>query len=706
MKRILLMTISLLMIGGAVAALATGARQSEDPAVMLRAAIEKEEVDGDLQGAIALYKQIVERHSGQAAVAAKAQLRIGICYEKLGNTEAVKAYEAVLSRFPKEAEAVAEARGRLAALRRPEPEGLDMTRLNVALEFQTLSPDGTKMAGINIDTGQNVAVHDLATEKTTDITNFDWGEKSCSANTPVWSPDSREVAFKASCWGSPETQNASELRSVTLEGKERTLFRNTDGPGIVPCDWLPDKSAVLVFKARGRVDYSLGLVSTKDGSFRELYPLERTYSSGDVPMAEASQSADISPDGRFIAFSDGPPEGSRDIYILSTDGSSKVPLTEHPADDKEPRWSPDGRHVVFLSLRHGSWALWSQAVEDGRPDGLPRLLLDGMQNSQLASWTQSGLLCNKFFVIQEVYIIDVDPKTHEVLGKPRVVDFKPSGTNVCPVWSPDGKHLAFVSRDVDQISEGYLVVMPAEGGPARKFRIPTTHFWNMTLHDLRWMADSSGLGFSHWDNENRRSLFKLDLATGEWKIWPFLSRASGPFAAWRADGKAVYFVKRGEGEEKPALIEWEMETGEERFILSGSRVEAGAAGFNAPMKTSRDHKRILSSAGGAVGILDLDTKKIQTIKWDQGGLGRATFSPDECYVLAVGTVGQGRDQENDLCVVSVNDGQVRKLGVRRMMHPRELFMPPDWSPDGRKIALATRLWQTETNLIRNVIPKK
>ena len=62
------------------------------------------EVDGDLQGAIALYKQIVERHSGQAAVAAKAQLRIGICYEKLGNAEAVKAYEAVLSRFPKEAE--------------------------------------------------------------------------------------------------------------------------------------------------------------------------------------------------------------------------------------------------------------------------------------------------------------------------------------------------------------------------------------------------------------------------------------------------------------------------------------------------------------------------------------------------------------------------------------------------------------------------
>ena len=469
MKKILLATISFLMIGGAAATLAAGARQAEDPAVMLRAAIEKEEVDGDLQGAIALYKQIVERHSGQAAVAAKAQLRIGICYEKLGNAEAVKAYEAVLSRFPKEAEAVAEARGRLASLRKPEPAVLTVTRLPgpFSMECDTLSPDGTKLVGIGFNEGQNVVVYDLATKKRDFITSYDWGAESYSTYTPIWSPDGKEVAYSAAMVG---PGGYHELRIATLGGKSRTLFQETSGGGIAPCDWLPGGGVVAV---KGKGTYSLVLISTKDGSCRELCPLERVYSPRDIVMADASASADASPDGRFIAFSDGPGENGQDIYIISTDGSSRVRLTDHPADDKEPRWSPDGRHIVFLSLRHGSWALWGMAVKDGKPDGEPHMLLEGMQNTDLGAWTDKGLLSKTMTLIQDLYIADIDPERHEVRGKPHVVDYMPAGTNVSPAWSPDGTRLAFVSHSVDHPNEAYVVVMPAEEGAARKYKIPT-----------------------------------------------------------------------------------------------------------------------------------------------------------------------------------------------------------------------------------------
>ncbi len=706
MKKILLTTISLVVIAGAAATLAATVRQAEDPAVMLRAAVEKEEVDGDLQGAIALYKQIVERHSGQTAVAAKAQLRIGICYEKLGNAEAVKAYEAVLSRFPKEAEVVAEARGRLAGLQRPGPPGLTVTRLSgpFSMECHTLSPDGTKLVGIGFNDGQNVVVYDLATAKREFITNYDWGEKSCATYSPIWSPDGKEVVYSAQCWENQamlrQDSGFNELRIATLDGKSRILFRNTDGGGIAPCDWFPGGNVVAV-KGRGNTSYSLVLISTQDGSCHELCPLECVYSPRDIVMAEASSSADASPDGRYVVFSDGPAENGRDIYIISADDSSRVRLTDHPADDKKPRWSPDGRYIVFLSLRHGSWALWGVAVEDGKPSGEPRMLLEGMQNADLGAWTDKGLLSTSMTLIEDLYVAEIDPESHEPRGKPRVVDYTPAGTNVSPSWSPDGKHLAFVSHSVDHPNEAYVVVMPAESGTVRKFRIPTDKFQSASFRDLRWRPDSSALGLSHWDSESQYSFFQIDLNTGQWKTWP-LNVAFSTFE-WRGDGKAIMFMKGGGDEGQRGLYEKDLETGEDHPLVLSSGARAAIV-----LKASRDYKQLASFSGGGILILDLDTKEIRTIKWDKGRLSMPAWSSDGDYLVTGGAVRAG-DQfgERDYFIVSVKNGEVKPLNLMRFMNPRELLMgPPDWSLDGKKIAFTTRLWQAQTDLIQNVIPEK
>ena len=71
MKIKLITTVFLIAILGALLSLAGSTRQADDPAVLLRAAIEKEEVDGDLQGAIDMYKQIITKYGGNRAVAAK-----------------------------------------------------------------------------------------------------------------------------------------------------------------------------------------------------------------------------------------------------------------------------------------------------------------------------------------------------------------------------------------------------------------------------------------------------------------------------------------------------------------------------------------------------------------------------------------------------------------------------------------------------------
>ena len=81
-----------------------------------KAATDKEVVDGDLRAAIAMYRKIAQ--GGDRGVAARALVRMGQCYEKLGDlqaSEARKAYEQVVREFGDQAEVVAEARARLAA---------------------------------------------------------------------------------------------------------------------------------------------------------------------------------------------------------------------------------------------------------------------------------------------------------------------------------------------------------------------------------------------------------------------------------------------------------------------------------------------------------------------------------------------------------------------------------------------------------------
>jgi len=72
--------------------------QGDQLEVALQAAMKKESVDGDLKGAIEAYKKIAQ--SRNRAVTAKALVRMGQCYEKLGDAESRKAYERVLREHP------------------------------------------------------------------------------------------------------------------------------------------------------------------------------------------------------------------------------------------------------------------------------------------------------------------------------------------------------------------------------------------------------------------------------------------------------------------------------------------------------------------------------------------------------------------------------------------------------------------------------
>ena len=84
---------------------------------LLQQAVVKERANGDLRGAIAIYERIVREFRADRPLVANALVQLGSCYERLGSTEAERAYQRVVREFGDQAEFVAQARTRLAGLR-------------------------------------------------------------------------------------------------------------------------------------------------------------------------------------------------------------------------------------------------------------------------------------------------------------------------------------------------------------------------------------------------------------------------------------------------------------------------------------------------------------------------------------------------------------------------------------------------------------
>jgi dipeptidyl aminopeptidase/acylaminoacyl peptidase len=89
----------------------------------------------------------------------------------------------------------------------------------------------------------------------------------------------------------------------------------------------------------------------------------------------------VSPDGRLVAFVmselDLAEDRRRtDLWVVDVEGGESRRLTTHPAGDFNPRWSPDGAQLYFLSTRSGSSQVWRLAMAGGEARPVTDLPLD------------------------------------------------------------------------------------------------------------------------------------------------------------------------------------------------------------------------------------------------------------------------------------------------------------------------------------------
>ena len=704
----------------AVAALtAAVSSQTRSGNAVFEQALAKERVDGNLPEAIRLYERVVAEFAADRALAAKALVQVGLCYEKLGREEAVRAvrtYERLVRDFADQGDAVSQARARLAVLKQPVsgaagaatmPSLRALPRMDQKGLLQWLSPDGSKAAFISYDKGMNLAIYDLASQQTKLLTDFDW-TGNC-VYFAAWSPDGRRIAYTQGGCG-PDA--VKELRVATLDGKSDLVFRNDANPGkgVAPAGWLPDGTALVAMLQRADNTGAIGVVPTAGGPFTPLRPVKST--GLELPS--------LSPDGRLIAFSEGAP-GRREIHVISRDGGAEHRITDHQADDNRPLWSPDGKHLAFLSNRYGSTGLWIVAIRDGDPAGEPLRASEGMQDVDLFGWTKSGLLYTHVVRTEDIYLMPIDRTSGTPAGSPRQIPFPRTGSNITPSWSPDGKYLAFVSGSPAEADRRTVVLLPDGGGEPREFLIPTRQYQGSRApSDLRWFGNSAGLGFSGRDDNGEGVLFRLTLPAGEWKTFPLqgklaiASSTTWTRIEWNADGSRYYYARRGSEGVDPTIVEHDLQSGVERIVYRGTTTTTifWSLLFS-PDRRSLAFKSSSSPRQG-VGVVDIETGQARVVLDEATGtnvdtsiiLGEPTWSPDGRAVLITRADKQGQD----LRLIPVAGGEVQRIplgaeltrlstSVSTQLRP-SLFNVA-WSPDGAKLAFGLFSSQIDAWLLEN-----
>ncbi|HEV2665042.1 MAG TPA: protein kinase, partial [Blastocatellia bacterium] len=161
-------------------------------------------------------------------------------------------------------------------------------------------------------------------------------------------------------------------------------------------------------------------------------------------------------DGRYIIFTSTRTGAARSIWRMETDGGNVKQLTAGPGD-VQPQSSPDGRWVVFHSLRYGGFSIWKVSIDGGEPVRLT----DRVTLSPTVSPDGSLIAClyredrpNAPFKVAIIPFAGGDPV--KVLDIPTSVN-GPAGLR----WTPDGRALTYIDT-ISGVSN--IWSLPLDGG--------------------------------------------------------------------------------------------------------------------------------------------------------------------------------------------------------------------------------------------------
>ena len=246
-----------------------------------------------------------------------------------------------------------------------------------------------------------------------------------------------------------------------------------------------------------------------------------------------------SPDGRELAFlSDREEDGQRQIWLLPRAGGEATQLTHVDGTIPSPRslepmaWSPDGKRIAFIKVdpetedekRHKQDK--SDIIEFEQHPKYARLYTVDIDSGEESCVSPDGLQVWEFCwspTSDEIAAVASDVPFEQAWYSCRLAKFSTSGGAAAtlhqakrqvarPVWSPDGKFIAFQSSNWSDrgSAAGAVFVVPSDGGPTRE--ISKGHVASACA--LRWSDDSKTL-LSIAHERGGMGVAWIDLESGE-----------------------------------------------------------------------------------------------------------------------------------------------------------------------------------------------
>jgi Tol biopolymer transport system component len=409
-------------------------------------------------------------------------------------------------------------------------------------------------------------------------------------------------------------------------------------------------------------------------------------------------SLDVSPDGKTIVF-----DLLGDIFTLPIAGGRATPLTSGMAFDAQPRYSPDGKRIVFMSDRDGETNIWIVNSDGSSP---VQLTYTQTSNVSYASpeWSPDG----SSIVVSRgekgavspglvLYEINVDSRA----GKPLSTSIK--GDYLGPAFGPDARFVFSALRrpfaDWTQIDSFWQLIRLDRSDNSIRFetaaRLGKVGFRPVLSPDSRYLVYGSpngsqtGLRLRDLTNDREHWLVPSTQRDVAWWYLNAYSRDLLPGSAFTPDGKSLITsyggkiwrvsVPSGAATPVPFVVDVKQSIGpvlHKEFAFDDSSVDIRAI---LHPNLSPDGKHLAFSAVDRVWVMDLSSGKPRRLTSGNAGEFFPVWSPDG----------------NSITYCTWDDtlgGGIYRMSVNGTSAPQRLttddlyYAGVRYSPDGKRLA--------------------